>query len=80
MVWLKLIFTILISYNLYANDYNEEVALYFNFLDLNNDKYISIEEINQSTDIIFQLIDIDKDNKISLKEIEELKKIINLFK
>ena len=81
MVWIKLFFVILISFNLSANnDLNKEELLYFNFLDTNNDKYISKEEINQATNIIFQLIDINKDSKISLIEIEELQRIINILK
>ena len=48
--------------------------------DLNNDGYVSIDEINQSTNIIFQLIDTNGDKKISLLELEELKNIINILK
>jgi len=81
MVWIKLIisfFIILTSVN--ASELSQEEINYFKILDLNNDGFISIDEINQSTGIIFQLIDINKDNKISLLELEELKKIIEILK
>ena len=54
--------------------------MYFNFLDLNNDNYISHEEVSQSISLVFQLIDKDQDSKISLEEISELKEIIELMK
>ena len=53
---------------------------YFKIIDLNNDDFVSIDEMNQSIDIIFQLIDKNKDNKISLSELEELKEIIEMLK
>ena len=49
-------------------------------MDLNNDGYVSTDEINQSINIIFQLIDTNNDNKISLEELEELKEIDNILK
>ena len=49
-------------------------------MDLNNDGFVSIDEINQSTGIIFQLIDSNKDNKVSLLELEELKEILEILK
>ena len=49
-------------------------------MDLNNDGYVSTDEINQSINIIFQLIDADNDKKISLKELGELKEIVNILK
>ena len=49
-------------------------------MDLNNDGFVSIDEINQSISIIFQLIDTNNDNKISLLELEELKEIIQILK
>ena len=49
-------------------------------MDLNNDGFVSADEINQSISIIFQLIDTNSDNKISLLELEELKEIIKIFK
>ena len=81
MVWIKLIisyFIILTSVN--ASELSQEEISYFKIVDLNNDGFVSIDEINQSTGIIFQLIDINKDNKISLLELEELKKIIEILK
>ena len=54
--------------------------MYFNFLDFNNDNYISYEEVNQAISLIFQLIDKDQDSKISVEEISELKEIIELMK
>ena len=54
--------------------------MYFNFLDLNNDNYISYDEVSQSISLVFQLIDKDQDGKISVSEISELKEIIELIK
>jgi Ca2+-binding EF-hand superfamily protein len=48
-------------------------------MDLNNDGYVSTDEINQSINIIFQLIDTNNDKKISLEELEELKEIVNIL-
>ena len=81
MVWLKLIiffFIILNSVN--ASELSKEEITYFKIIDLNNDGFVSIDEINQSTGIIFQLIDTNKDNKISLIELEDLKEIIEILK
>ena len=58
MVWLKVIilfFIVLNSAN--ASELSQEEITYFKIIDLNNDGYVSIDEINQSTGIIFQLID-----------------------
>ena len=52
---------------------------YFNFLDLNNDDTISMDEINKSIKLIFQLIDTNHDKKISQEEIIELQKIIQIL-
>ena len=81
MVWLKLtisFFSIFTSVN--ASELSKEEITYFKIIDLNNDGFVSIDEINQSTGIIFQLIDTNKDNKISLLELEDLKEIINILK
>ena len=42
MVWIRLIFLLLFSFNLQSNELTEQELKYFNFLDLNNDKFISI--------------------------------------
>ena len=81
MVWIKFFlsyFIIISSVN--ASDLSTEEINYFKIIDLNNDGFISQNEINQSTSIIFKLIDTNKDNKISLKELEELKEIIEILK
>ncbi len=79
MVWLRLIFLLFLSFQVNSNELTEQELQYFNFLDLNNDKYISVEEINKSTDILFQLIDSNQDKKISHDELRELKRIIDLL-
>ena len=79
MVWLKSILFLFIFVNyIEAASLNQEEINYFKIIDLNNDGFVTIDEIDQSTAIIFQLIDINKDNKISLLELEELKEIIEL--
>ena len=81
MVWIKLViffFTFLSS--IHASELSQEEISYFNIMDLNNDGYVSSDEINQSINIIFQLIDINNDKKISLEELEELKEIVNILK
>ena len=81
MVWLKLIiFLFIILNSVNASELSKEEINYFKIIDLNNDGFVSIDEINQSTGIIFQLIDNNKDNKISLLELEELKEIIKILK
>jgi len=55
---------------------NDEEMIYFNFIDLNNDEFISFYEINKSLQLIFQLVDENLDGKISQEEIIELKTII----
>ena len=81
MVWVKSVFFYFILLtSIYASELTEDEINYFNIIDLNNDGYVSIDEINQSTNIIFQLIDTNGDKKISLLELEELKNIINILK
>ena len=81
MVWVKLLiilnFTFIFSIN--ASELSKDEINYFNIMDLNNDGYVSTDEINQSIDIIFQLIDTNNDKKISLEELEELKEIVNIL-
>ena len=59
-----------------AEELDKQEKIYFNFIDLNNDKFISFDEINQSLQLIFQLVDENLDGKISQEEIIELKSII----
>ena len=81
MVWIKIIiFYFIFLTSSYASELSEDEINYFNIMDLNNDGYVSTDEINQSINIIFQLIDTNKDNKISQLELEELKEIINILK
>ena len=81
MVWIKLIISFFLMFtSVKASELTQEEINYFKIIDLNNDDFVSIEEINQSTGIIFQLIDKNKDNKISLSELEELKEIIEMLK
>ena len=67
------------SFNIQSSELNLQEKIYFNFLDLNNDKNISFDEISQSIKLIFQLIDEDHDGNISEEEIIELKNIIELL-
>ena len=83
MVRLIFFVIIIIFYPLlviYSKELNNLEKMYFNFLDLNNDNYISYEEVSQSISLVFQLIDKDQDGKISVAEISELKEIIELIK
>ena len=70
------IYISLFSITLFSEELNNHEKIFINFLDLNNDEYISIEEINQSIKIIFQLIDENIDGKLSETEIINLKNII----
>ena len=81
MGWVKffLICLSLLS-SIQASELSIEEVNYFNIMDLNNDGYVSSDEINQSINIIFQLIDTNNDKKISLEELEELKEIVNILK
>ena len=81
MVWVKLvIFLLIFLSSIHASELSQEEITYFNIIDINNDGYVSTDEIDQSINIIFQLIDINNDQKISLEELEELKEIINILK
>ena len=83
MVRLIFFVIIIIFYPLlviHSKELNNLEKMYFDFLDLNNDNYISYEEVSQSIILVFQLIDKNQDSKISLEEISELKEIIELMK
>ena len=81
MVWVKLvIFCLTFLSSIHASELSQDEVNYFNIMDLNNDGYVSTDEINQSINIIFQLIDTNSDKRISLLELEELKDIINILK
>ena len=83
MIRLVFFVIIIIFYPLlviHSKELNNLEKMYFNFLDLNNDNYISHEEVSQSISLVFQLIDKNQDSKISLEEISELKEIIELMK
>ena len=81
MVWVKsVIFCLTILSSIHASELSQDEVNYFNIMDLNNDGYVSSDEINQSINIIFQLIDTNNDKKISLEELEELKEIVNILK
>lgn len=83
MVRLIFFVIIIIFYPLlviHSKELNNLEKMYFNFLDLNNDNYISYEEVSKSISLVFQLIDKDQDGKISVAEISELKEIIELIK
>ena len=64
------------SFNLKAEEISPQEKIIFGFVDLNNDKSISIDEINKVIQLIFQLIDENQDGSISEFEIIELKNII----
>ena len=59
-----------------SEELNNQEKLFFNFIDLNNDKNISLDEVNQSIRIIFQLIDENRDGILNEEEIIELKNIL----
>ena len=79
-----IVFTIIIIFYplliINSNEINNLEKMYFNFLDFNNDNYISYEEIDQAVSLFFQLIDKDQNGKISIEEISELKEIIETLK
>ena len=80
MVWVKsVIFCIAFLSSIHASELSQDEVNYFNIMDLNNDRYVSSDEIHQSINIIFQLIDTNNDKKISLEELEELKEIVSIL-
>ena len=64
------------SFNLLSEDLSSQEKLIFGFIDTDNSKSISIDEINSSVMIIFQLIDENQDGLISDQEIIGLKILI----
>ena len=60
-----LFFIFLYSFNSYCEELTSQEKIIFTFVDLNNDKSISIEEINKLIQLIFQLIDENQDGNIS---------------
>ena len=80
MVWIKLTLIIFPFFSSVAADSLDNELFYFNSLDLNNDGFVSLEEISQTTRIIFQLVDSNNDKKISIYELRELKQILELMK
>ena len=59
-----------------SEELNNQEKLFFSFIDLNNHKNISLDEVNQSIRIIFQLIDENIDGILNEEEIIELKNIL----
>ena len=81
MVWIKLILIIFpFLSSVYASGLSDGELNYFNTMDLNNDGFVSLDEISQSTRIIFQLVDANNDKKISIIELEDLKQILEILK
>jgi len=60
----------------FANSLSKEDEKYFNFLDLNNDNQISLDEMYRALRLVFQLIDENNDEIISKEEVLKLKNII----
>ena len=81
MVWIKLTLIIFPFFNsVYAADLSDNELSYFNSIDLNNDGFVSLDEISQTIRVIFQLVDSNNDKKISINELKELKQILELMK
>ena len=64
------------SFNLLSEELSSQEKLIFSFIDTDNNKSISIDEINKSIMIIFTLIDDNQDGSISDQEIIGLKILI----
>ena len=56
----------------FSNQLNYEEEIIFDLVDLNNDGFISYEEIEQLLNPIFETIDQSGDNKISKNELNDL--------
>ena len=74
----KLIFFIIffLTNSIFAETLTKQEKIYFNFIDLNNDNHISMDEFLQSVEILFKLVDQNLDGKLSENEIIEIKNII----
>ena len=74
----KLIFFIIffLTNSICAETLTKREKIYFNFIDLNNDNHISMDEFLQSVEILFKLVDQNLDGKLSENEIIEIKNII----
>ena len=73
------LFIFFYSFNLLSEELKSDEKMLFNFFDLNNNKVISLDEINKAIKLIFQLTDVNQDGSLSADEIIELKKIIETF-
>ena len=69
-------FLLCINFNVYANSLTKEESFYFDFIDMNNDNLISLEEADQVIKLIYNLLDTNGDRSISKEEIINLKYII----
>ena len=69
-----LLFTFLVFFPTltFSNELNYEEEIIFDLVDLNNDGFISYEEIEQLLNPIFETIDQSGDNKISKNELNDL--------
>ena len=66
------IFLLFFSTLTFSNELNYEEEIIFDLVDLNNDGFISYEEIEQLLNPIFETIDQSGDNKISKNELNDL--------
>ena len=66
------IFLLFFSTLTFSNELNYEEEMIFDLVDLNNDGFISYEEIEQLLNPIFDIIDQSGDNKISKNELDGL--------
>ena len=66
----------LINFSALAESLSKQESIYFNFIDLNNDNQISLDEMYRALRLVFQLIDENNDEIISKEEVLKLKNII----
>tara|TARA_B110000438_G_scaffold244216_1_gene244597 strand:+ start:293 stop:538 length:246 start_codon:yes stop_codon:yes gene_type:complete len=77
MVRLIVVFFIFFySFNTLSEELTSQEKIFFNFIDMNKDNNISLDEMNMLIKLIFQLLDKNQDENISNTEIIELKSII----